>query len=176
MSTKASTSKRSSATKSATAKPPATDAVKLLSADHKEVHGLFKEYAKVVAASAPAGARQQIAHEICALLTVHATVEEEIFYPAARAAGIEHALLDEAEVEHATAKELIAQLESMEAGDELYDAKVTVLGEYIDHHVKEEQDEIFPACRKARMDLVALGAELEARKAELVNDMSAEAA
>ena len=87
--------------------------------------------------------------EICVTLTVHATIEEELFYPAAREAEVETDLLDEAEVEHASAKDLIAQIEGMGPDDELYDAKVTVLGEYIDHHVKEEEGEMFPKCRKA---------------------------
>ena len=85
-------------------------------------------------------------------------------------------MLDEADVEHATAKDLISQLQSMDADDDLYDAKVTVLGEYIDHHVKEEQDEMFPACRKAKMDLDAVGAELEARKLALTQEMAGEPA
>jgi hemerythrin superfamily protein len=170
-----STTARKPAAKSS-AKSDDTDAVKLLSADHKEVHGLFQKYKKLAQSQAPGDARQPLAERICGLLTVHATIEEEIFYPAAREAGVESALLDEAEIEHATAKDLIAQLQSMDADDELYDAKVTVLGEYIDHHVKEEQDEMFPACRKAKMDLVALGAELEARKLALMQETMGEPA
>jgi hemerythrin-like domain-containing protein len=154
-----------------TPKGDAPDAVKLLTADHKEVHTLFQQYKKLCEAQAPADERQPVAEKICGLLTVHATVEEEIFYPAAREAGVESALLDEAEVEHQTAKDLIAQLHAMDADDELYDAKVTVLGEYIDHHVEEEQNEMFPACRKAKMDLAALGAEIKARKAELMAEL-----
>jgi len=80
---------------------------------------------------------------------VHATVEEELFYPAARdVLEKDEDLVDEATVEHASAKDLIAQIQSMEPSDELYDAKVTVLGEYIDHHVKEEEDEMFPRFAK----------------------------
>lgn len=154
-----------------TRKSASADAVKLLTADHKEVHSLFQKYKKLAARHAPADERQALAEEICEMLTAHATIEEEIFYPAAREAGVKSDLLDEAEVEHATAKDLIAQLQSMDADDELYDARVTVLGEYIDHHVKEEQDEIFPACRKAKLDLQALGAQLEARKQDLLQTM-----
>jgi hemerythrin-like domain-containing protein len=153
-----------------------TDAVKLLTADHKEVHTLFQQYKKLCKAQAPADERQTLAEKICGLLTVHATVEEEIFYPAAREAGVESSLLDEAEVEHQSAKDLIAQLQSMDGDDELYDAKVTVLGEYIDHHVKEEQDEMFPACRKAKMDLAGLGAEIASRKTELMAELMGEPA
>ena len=82
-------------------------------------------------------------------------------------------MLDEAEVEHASAKDLIAQIESMSPDDALYDAKVTVLGEYIDHHVEEEESEMFPKCRKSSMDLVALGKAIDARKAELMEEMGA---
>jgi Hemerythrin HHE cation binding domain len=157
-------------------KAGAIDAVKLLTADHKEVHALFLHYKKLVAAHASAGERQPVAERIGEMLTVHAKIEEEIFYPAARKAGVESALLDEAHIEHGTAKDLIAQLQSMTADDALYDAKVTVLGEYIDHHVKEEQNEIFPACRKAKMDLDAIGEALKSRKAELLQEMLVEPA
>ena len=156
------------AKKSTESKTRTPDAVKLLTADHKEVHALFQQYKKLAAAHAPAEEREALARQICAMLTVHATIEEEIFYPAAREAGVKSDLLDEAEVEHASAKDLIAQLESMSADDDLYDAKVTVLGEYVDHHVKEEQDEMFPACKKSKMDLAALGTEMEELKAELM--------
>jgi hemerythrin-like domain-containing protein len=102
---------------------------------------------------------------------VHAQIEEEIFYPAAREAMKDQDLLDEAEVEHASAKELIAQIEAMQAGQELFDARVTVLGEYIRHHVKEEQNEIFPKLKKADIDLKGLGAQLAERKQALMNGM-----
>jgi hemerythrin-like domain-containing protein len=164
------------ARKAAAPKPAKQDAVALLTADHKEVHALFQQYKKLCKDEAPAGNRQPVAEQICALLTVHAGIEEEIFYPAARDAGVDSALLDEADVEHATAKDLIAQLQSMDADDDHFDAKVTVLGEYIDHHVKEEQNEMFPACKKAKMDLAALGAELAERKAELTLEVMGEPA
>lgn len=150
------------------------DAVQLLTADHKEVKGLFTRYQKLVDDDAGAEERQTLAEQICAMLTVHATIEEEIFYPAARAALEDEDMLDEAEVEHASAKDLIAQIEGMGADDDLYDAKVTVLGEYIDHHVKEEEGEMFPKCKKADMDLPALGEELAARKAELMEEVQGE--
>ena len=148
-----------------------TDATKLLMQDHKEVHALFEQYKKLAEGEAEASERQALAEEICNMLTVHATVEEEIFYPAAREAEVDSDLLDEAEVEHASAKDLIAQIESMGADDDLFDAKVTVLGEYIDHHVKEEEGELFPKCRKADMDLAALGEELAERKSELMAEL-----
>ena len=103
---------------------------------------------------------------------MHATIEEEIFYPAARAVAAAPTLLDEALVEHASAKALIAQIRDMQADDALYDAKVRVLGEYIDHHVREEENELFPRCRSAGVDLPALGRRLRARKDELMGEMS----
>lgn len=151
------------------------DAIELLMDDHKEVKKLFKAYEKLVKEEAGSKDKQALAHQICTMLTVHTTVEEEIFYPAARAALSEQDLLDEATVEHASAKELISQIESMEPADDLYDAKVTVLGEYIDHHVKEEETEMFPKARKAKMPLDELGEEMSARKQELLASTKSQA-
>jgi hemerythrin superfamily protein len=150
----------------------APDATRLLADDHREVHALFRKYQKLAERGAADGERRPLAEEICVLLTVHAAIEEEIFYPAARAAGIEADLLDEAEVEHASAKGLIAQIRDMNADAPLYDASVKVLGEYVDHHVAEEQDELFPKCRASSLDLDELGARLAQRKAELMSEMS----
>lgn len=145
------------------------DAIELLTADHKEVRGLFKAYEELVQADADPGEKQALALQICAMLTAHATAEEEFFYPAAREVlGDDEDLVDEADVEHASAKELIAQIEAGTPEDDLYDAKVKVLGEYIEHHVKEEEGEMFPRLRKSDLDLDALGEELAARKAELL--------
>ena len=164
---KAAAKKTSSAKTASTASP---DAVKLLTSDHKEVKALFEQYKQLVESDADGEERQQLAEQICSMLTVHATIEEEIFYPAAYDALGEDGedMLDEAEVEHASAKDLIAQIQGMGPDDDLYDAKVTVLGEYIDHHVQEEEGEMFPKCKKAKMDLVGLGAELAERKSELM--------
>ena len=151
-----------------------TDATLLLSRDHAEVKKLFKEYKKLAEAEADGEERQALAEQICAMLTVHATLEEEIFYPAARQAEVESDLLDEAEVEHASAKDLIAQIQGMTPDDDLYDAKVTVLGEYIDHHVQEEEGEMFPKCRKAGMELADLAQQLSERKAELMEEQGEE--
>ena len=151
-------------------KPDVQDAVQLLTSDHAEVSALFKKYEKLAEANAKAADRQAHAEQICTLLTVHATIEEEIFYPAAREAEVESDLLDEAEVEHASAKDLIAQIQGMGPDDELYDAKVKVLGEYIDHHVQEEEGEMFPKCRKAEMDLADLASQLAERKPELMEE------
>lgn len=167
------------ARKSAAAKaaPQANDAIGMLTNDHKEVKALFKQYDKLVKSGAEDEEKVALAEEICLMLTVHSTVEEEIFYPAAREKlGDDEDLVDEAEVEHATAKDLIAQLKgSAPAEDALYDAKVKVLGEYIDHHVKEEEGEIFPKAKKGKLDTAALGAEMAARKEELMTETDAEA-
>lgn len=141
------------------------DAVDLLVDDHLAVDACFKKYEKLADADAD---RKPLAMEICKMLTVHTQLEEEIFYPAAREAGIEDDLLDEAQVEHDSAKQLIAELEAGDPSDERYDAKVKVLGEYITHHVQEEHTEMFPKCRRNKaMDLVQLRSDMEARKAEL---------
>lgn len=149
------------------------DACDLLDADHRAVKKLFKEYEELAGSrSRTAAARkEELALEICMQLTVHAQIEEEIFYPALRGAMSATDLLDEAEVEHQSAKDLIAQIQTGDDSPELHDAKVKVLGEYIDHHVKEERNEIFPKARSARkLDLVAMREQLEARKAELLEE------
>jgi len=152
------------ARKSARAAAKPADAIKLLKDDHREVKGWFKEYEKLE----DDGAKQALADKICLALTVHTQIEEEIFYPAARGEIDDDDLLDEAEVEHASAKQLIAELKEMKVGDRLFDAKVTVLGEYIDHHVEEEEKEMFPESRDSDLDLKALGIQLAERKAELM--------
>ncbi|RZL10530.1 MAG: hemerythrin domain-containing protein [Rubrivivax sp.] len=173
--TAAKTSSRTTKTATASSKKRtasgASDALQLLIADHKEVKQLFKAYDKLVDAEAADDEKQALAEKICALLTIHATIEEELFYPAARVSLDEDDLLDEAEVEHASAKDLIAQIQGMKPSDDLYDAKVTVLGEYIDHHVKEEEDEMFPKAKKSDLDLQSLGEDLKARKEELMSEM-----
>jgi hemerythrin superfamily protein len=158
----------------ASARHATPDATRLLADDHREVHALFEDYAKLADGGAGAGERRPLAEEICTLLTVHAALEEEIFYPAARAAGVDASVLDEAEVEHASAKELIEQIEGMDPGDALYDAKVIVLGEYVDHHVQEEENELFPQAEKSGIDLDDLGAELASRKRELMSTLADE--
>jgi hemerythrin superfamily protein len=149
--------------KAGAAERPA-DAIKLLKADHKEVKTWFKQYEDLEADAD----KQALAERICLALTVHAQIEEEIFYPAARAAIDDADLFDEAEVEHGTAKQLIAEIQAMKVGDRLFDAKVIVLGEYIDHHVEEEENEMFPEARDSDLDLKALGIQLAARKVALM--------
>lgn len=152
------------------------DAVDLLDADHVAVKKLFAAYRKLCHGDAPAEERRELAAQICKELTVHAQIEEEIFYPEVREAIDGNTLLDEAEVEHATAKDLIRQISEMSPDDDLYDARVAVLGEYIDHHVKEEREVIFVKARKSRLDLVAMADELSQRKMELLEDYEAEKA
>ena len=164
--------KKSSPTKAirAPAKSPARakrqkDACDLLDADHKAVKARFKEYETLTESRSRSSAKKrQLADRICRELSVHATVEEEIFYPAARKVIKDNPLINEATVEHASAKELIAQIRGMDPSDEMFDANVTVLGEYIDHHVKEERTEMFPKVRKTKLDLGRLGEQLEQRK------------
>lgn len=143
------------------------DAIAILTEDHRKVKKMFLDFEKLTKSDDKDEQKGSLVEKICEELTVHTRIEEEIFYPAVRSAIDDDDLLDEAEVEHAGAKELIAQLENMMPGDDHYDAKVTVLGESVDHHVKEEQDEMFPKAKKARIDLDALGAEMLKRKREL---------
>ncbi|MEJ6023849.1 hemerythrin domain-containing protein [Ramlibacter sp. PS4R-6] len=152
------------------------DACDLLDADHKNVKKMFKEYEELAGSRARSAAQKKmdLARQICMELTVHAQVEEEIFYPALREAIKDTDLIDEATVEHQTAKDLIAQIQQAGEADDMFDAKVKVLGEYIDHHVKEERGEMFPKARSARkLDLVAMRDEIEARKEELMAEMGA---
>jgi hemerythrin superfamily protein len=155
---------RSTATSRAAVTRP-RDAIALLKADHRQVEEWFAEFAK----SRSEQKRADLAGRICAALTVHTTLEEEIFYPAFLEATGEEDLHHEAEVEHAGAKNLIAQIEAAGPGDEYFEAKVTVLSEMIKHHVKEEEqrDGMFAKAKASDMDLVTLGQQLQQRKAEL---------
>ena len=143
------------------------DAIALLTQDHKAVQKIFKEFDKLKQNGGDADEKSELVKRACQELTIHAQIEEEIFYPAIRDGIEDEDLMDEAEVEHASAKELISQLESMDPSNDLYDARFTVLGEYINHHVKEEQDEMFPKAKKAKLDLIALGEDMAQRKQEL---------
>ncbi len=143
------------------------DAIKLLTADHAKVKKMFKEFEKLSKKDDEEG-KQELATQICQELMVHAQLEEEIFYPAAREAIEDEELMNEAVVEHNSAKELIAQIQSMGASDPMFDATVKVLGEYVNHHIEEEQNEIFPKVEKAKVDLEEIGAEIAQRKEELM--------
>lgn len=147
-----------------------TDALKLLKADHDEVAALLDKY-EGLGGRTKASTKHKLALEICGKLTVHATIEEEIFYPAAKDALPDaEDLLAEAEVEHGSLKDLIAKIEGQEGEGAEFDALVTVLGEYVRHHVKEEQNELFPKVRKSDLDLAELGAALAERKQQLMRD------
>jgi len=153
------------APKKTSRKTKGIDAIALLKADHREVEKLFGQFEKAKAADR----KRAIVGKVCAALTVHAKIEEEIFYPQARAALSRKGddLLDEAEVEHEGIKRLVAELKDADPGHDLYDARVTVLSEYVKHHVKEEESDLFPKVRKSDLDAEKVGAELAARKEAL---------
>lgn len=140
------------------------EATALLRADHKQVAGLFLEYRRTKGKDY----KRTLIDRICQELTVHAQVEEEIFYPAVREAIDEPEIITEAGIEHETLKSLIGRLEQGQPGDEEFEATVKVLAEYVTLHVAEEQTEIFPRARASDLDLRELGARLIARKAELM--------
>jgi hemerythrin superfamily protein len=148
----------------------AQDAIALLMADHKKVKKLFSDFDKLKEEGSDEDKAATV-DQICSELKIHTELEEEIFYPAVRKAIDDSDLMDEALVEHAGAKDLIAQLEDASPDDDLYDAKVTVLGEQIDHHVKEEEGDMFPKAKKAKVDTEALGATMLKRKMELMEKM-----
>ncbi len=142
---------------------PKEDAIAMLKADHRKVEDLFEKYEK------SRGKKAEIARQICKELIIHSMLEEEIFYPACREAGVEDDMMDEAAVEHDGAKVLIAELESGSPEDDFYDAKVKVLSEEIKHHVKEEEQKggVFSQAKSKGVDLGALGEQMKARKKEL---------
>lgn len=140
------------------------DAIAMLRDDHARVVELFDRFENT-----RGDRKEKLVQQICDELELHTRLEEEIFYPAVREAIGDDDLMDEATVEHQSAKELIAQLRSMSSDDDLFDAKTTVLGEYVKHHVKEEQGEMFPQARQSDVDLVALGEQMRARKEEIAS-------
>lgn len=147
-----------------------TDAITMLTNDHKKVKKLFKDFEKLKE-SGTEEEKQEVVSEICAELSIHAQLEEEIFYPAVRQAIDDDDLMDEAIIEHAGAKELIAQLEAAEPSEAFYDAKVTVLGEEIDHHVEEEEGDMFVKARKSKLNMDELGSEMALRKEALMAEI-----
>ena len=161
----------------ATATAKVKDACDLLDADHKAVKKMFMEYEELTEVSGNNKEKKRVlAEKICMELTVHAQIEEEIFYPAVRKAIKDELMMNEAQVEHASVKELISQIQEMNPSDPLFDAKVTVLGEYIDHHVKEERTEMFPKVRATKLNLVAMRETLQTRKEELMSELEGMAA
>jgi hemerythrin-like domain-containing protein len=148
------------------AKTRSKTAIDLLKEDHDKVKKAFKEFEKMDRSDTETC--RQVVRTVCEDLRVHTTLEEEIFYPAVREAIEDEDIMNEAAVEHETAKTLIDQLENMEPDDPNYFATFTVLGEYVMHHVKEEEGEMFPQAKKAKeLDLEALGEQMRARKGEL---------
>ncbi|MFC5481084.1 hemerythrin domain-containing protein [Massilia suwonensis] len=142
------------------------DAVELLTQQHREVEEMFERFEKMTDRAKVS--KKKLADEICNALIMHTTIEEEIFYPATREASEDtEDMVDEAVVEHASAKDLIAQIMEMDPDDDLYDAKVKVLSEMIDHHVEEEEKEMFPKTKQLKLDLKALGQEMQARQKEI---------
>jgi len=158
------TSKAKAKSPKAAKRPAAQDAIALLKADHKAVSALFADYE----AARSSTNKKAIVAEICTALSVHAQIEEEIFYPDVKAALKDKVLVPEATVEHAGVKDLVEQLEGPDSDGEMYAAKVKVLAEYVKHHVKEEQNEMFPKVKETSLDLDELGARMAARKAELL--------
>ena len=145
------------------------DILQLLMAEHREVKAMFQQYDKLAEHGGKGDERMLLASQICVALTVHTQMEEEILYPAARdVLTRDEDIVDEAYVEHAGAKSLIAQIKTMTSDQPLYDAKVHVLGEYIDHHVKEEEGEFFPKLRKTSLDFNEMGDRMVARKQQLM--------
>ena len=166
------TSEKSSGTKASVTvnvkpKTKVTEATAMLRADHKLVSELFEDYEKAKSVDK----KRALVARICTELTVHAQIEEEIFYPAVKEALNDDELIPEATVEHASLKDLIAQIEGIEPDGEMYDAKVKVLCEYVKHHVKEEQNEMFPKAKAADLDMRELGAQMAARKEQLLAEL-----
>ena len=153
-------------------KAKAGAALEMLKEDHDKVKKAFKEFEKMDREDAET--LQQLVQTVCEELKVHTALEEEIFYPAVREAIEDEDLMNEAQVEHDTAKMLIEQLENMGPDDPNFHATFTVLGEYVKHHVKEEEDEMFPEARKTDLDFEERGARMRERKTELMGEAQEE--
>lgn len=162
MATKTKTTRRKTTARKAASKP--VEATAMLRADHKLVSDLFEKFEKARSSEK----KKAIVAKICTELTVHAQLEEEIFYPAFKNALKDHELVPEAQVEHDSVKSLIAQVEGFEPDGEMYDAKVKVMSEFVKHHVKEEQTQMFPKARESGLDLRELGRQMQERKQELM--------
>lgn len=147
------------------------DTITMLVEDHEEVQKLFEEFEKIKDDKA---AKQDLVDTVCTELIIHTQLEEEIFYPAVHEAIEDDDLMNEAEVEHNSTKQLINDLLDMQPDDELYDATFTVLGEGINRHIAEEQEAMFPKVKKAKLDLEVLGEEMLRRKQELQAEMGME--
>jgi len=165
------TARRKTASRRTSRRPASKgDAIALLKDDHQRVKAMFERFERTRGDAQ----KERLAGQICDELKVHAQIEEEIFYPAVREAIDDEDLMNEAQVEHDSAKELIAQIEAGTASDDRYDALVKVLGEYVMHHVKEEEREMFKQARAADLDLAEIGEQLRERKRVLVSGSPAE--
>jgi len=151
--------KRATTARAPSAAGNSPDAVAFLIKQHRDAKKLFKQFEKAGRKTE----KERITNAVCKMLQVHTKIEEEIFYPACRSAGLDPDQMDEADVEHDSAKDLIAQVEGKSADDSHYDAKVKVLGEYVNHHVEEEESEMFKKARRLKLDMKGLGAQLKAR-------------
>jgi hemerythrin superfamily protein len=149
-----------------------SDAIELLTADHDRVRRLFENYTELVAAEADDADKQQVVEEICLLLTVHAHIEDEFFYPAARRLLDDEDPVDEAQIEHDGVRDLIDELLTMKPFDELFDDRVRLLEESVAHHVEEEENELFPRLREAGMDFETLGEQMSTRKEDLMAELA----
>ncbi len=149
----------------------AEDADKLLIQDHRKVQKMFSEFEKL--GSGDMEEKEDLVRDACTELRVHTMVEEEILYPALREELDDKGLIDEADVEHTVAKQLIGELEEMSADEDLFEAKFKVLGEYVNHHITEEEKEIFPQAKKAKVDMQSLGQQIKKRKEEILDEKQA---
>ena len=156
----------------AKSKAKAAGALEMLKADHDKVKKSFKEFEKLDREDT--ATMEELVKTVCDELKVHTTLEEEIFYPAVREAVEDEDIMNEAQVEHDTAKMLIEQLENMGADDPNFHATFTVLGEYVNHHVEEEEKEMFPQAKKADLDFEDLATRMKERKTELMGEMEPE--
>lgn len=143
------------------------DAIELLDADHLAVHALFAAYRELVRRRAPALQRRTLAEEICMELTIHARLEEELFYPAVREALHDDDLVDEAEDQHGSQREFVAQILATSPDDDLYDARVAVLADYVERHIAQEREQVFNRALASRLDLQALARSITVRREEL---------
>jgi hemerythrin superfamily protein len=146
------------------------NAFDLVEQDHRQIEEWLDEFDEMKEGDKRKG---ELAEKICVALKVHSQIEEEIFYPQARDATKDDDLIDEAIVEHGTVKNLIGEIEKMKVDDELYDAKVRVLGEMVKRHIREEEEEIFSKLQSTKMEIDAVGKELAERKEALMEKMHA---
>ncbi len=145
---------------------PRVDAIALLMKDHEEVKNQFDQFAQL--GPRAHSSKKRLADKICKALNAHTMIEEEIFYPAVKEAGMEEKMLiEKALVEHDCAKKLIAKIQAMQPEDALFDASVKVLNDQIVHHIEEEERKIFPMARTAKLDMTMIGASIAQCKKDI---------